>query len=174
MLLESRKGILESEERLTHLATHDTLTMLPNRALGLDRLKRAIARAHRYHTKAALLFLDLDGFKNVNDAFGHAAGDRVLIEVAKRLLAGTRETDTVARWGGDEFLVILSDIDDLQDAQSKRRTLQMRLDEPFEVAGSKVCLSASCGLALYPDDGEDEGTLLRHADSFMYEAKRSA
>lgn len=170
-LLESRKGMLESKRRLTHLATHDSLTMLPNRALGLDRLKRAIARAHRYHTKAALLFIDLDKFKQVNDDYGHVGGDELLVEVAKRLLADTRETDSVARWGGDEFLVVLSDIEDAEKAESKRRSLKTRLDESYKVRGETVYISASIGLALYPAHGEDEGALLTHADAEMYQAK---
>ncbi|MDH3317537.1 MAG: sensor domain-containing diguanylate cyclase [Gammaproteobacteria bacterium] len=170
-LFESRKGMLESKRRLTHLATHDSLTMLPNRALGLDRLKRAISRAHRYHTKAALLFIDLDKFKQVNDDYGHVGGDELLVEVAKRLLAGTRETDSVARWGGDEFLVVLSDIEDVEKAESKRRSLKARLDESYKVRGETVYISASIGLALYPAHGEDEGALLTHADTEMYQAK---
>ncbi len=170
-LFESRKGMLESKRRLTHLATHDSLTMLPNRALGLDRLKRAISRAHRYHTKAALLFIDLDKFKQVNDDYGHVGGDELLVEVAKRLLAGTRETDSVARWGGDEFLVVLSDIEDVEKAESKRRSLKARLDESYKIRGETVYASASIGLALYPAHGEDEGALLTHADAEMYQAK---
>lgn len=172
MLFENRKGMLESERRLTHLATHDELTGLPNRALGLDRLKRAMARAHRYKRKAALLFVDLDNFKEVNDEHGHSAGDLVLIEVAKRLIAGTRETDSVSRWGGDEYLVILTDIDDAEKAEMKRRGLSEALDAVYDISGTEVSLSASIGLALYPDHGEDEGTLLRHADVSMYAFKR--
>lgn len=171
LLFDSRKGRLESERRLTHLATHDNLTMLPNRALGLDRLKRAVARAHRYHTKAALLFIDLDKFKEVNDDFGHPGGDALLIEVAKRLLAEIRETDSAARWGGDEFLVVLSDIDDAEKAESKRQALKARLDEPYIVSGETVHISASVGLALYPAHGEDPAALLSHADAAMYAAK---
>ncbi len=174
LLFESRKGMLESERRLTHLATHDNLTMLPNRALGLDRLKRAIARAHRYHTKAALLFIDLDKFKQINDDYGHPGGDEMLIEVSKRLLAETRETDSVARWGGDEFLVVLSDIDDLEKAESKLEALKARLDEPYTIGGETVYSTASIGLAVYPTHGEDEGALLSHADAAMYAAKHSA
>lgn len=172
MLFENRKGVLESERRLTHLATHDELTKLPNRALGLDRLKRAIARAHRYQRKAALLFVDLDDFKAVNDVHGHAGGDDVLVAVAKRLIASTRETDSVARWGGDEFLVILTDIDDAANAEKKREALSRVVDADYDVAGTTVSLSASIGLALYPDHGEDEGTLLGHADASMYAFKR--
>lgn len=174
LLFESRKGMIESERRLTHIATHDTLTMLPNRALGLDRLKRAIARAHRYHTKAAVLFIDLDKFKQVNDDYGHAGGDALLVEVAKRLLSETRETDSVARWGGDEFLVVLSDIDDVEKAEAKLKTLKGRLDERYDINGETVDCSASIGLAIYPTHGEDEGALLSHADTAMYSAKHSA
>ena len=173
-LFEARKSVLESERRLTHIATHDNLTMLPNRALGLDRLRRAIARAHRYHTKAALLFIDLDKFKEVNDDYGHAGGDELLVEVAKRLLAETRETDSVARWGGDEFLVVLSDIDDIEKAGSKLQALKTRLDQPYNIRGKTVRCTASIGLALYPSHGEDEGSLLSHADADMYAAKHSA
>ena len=155
------------------LATHNNLTMLPNRALGLDRLKRAIARAHRYHTKAALLFIDLDKFKEINDEYGHAGGDALLVEMAKRLLAETRETDSVARWGGDEFLVVLSDIDDVEKARGKLQALKARLDQPYNILGKTVHCSASIGLALYPTHGEDEGSLLSHADADMYAAKHS-
>lgn len=174
LLFESRKGMIESERRLTHIATHDPLTMLPNRALGLDRLKRAIARAHRYHTKAAVLFIDLDKFKQVNDDFGHAGGDALLVEVAKRLLSETRETDSVARWGGDEFLVVLSDIDDVEKAEVKLKTLKGRLDEPYDINGETVDCTASIGLAIYPTHGEDEGALLSHADTAMYASKHGA
>lgn len=173
-LFEARKSVLESERRLTHIATHDNLTKLPNRALGLDRLRRAIARAHRYHTKAALLFIDLDKFKEVNDDYGHAGGDELLVEVAKRLLAETRETDSVARWGGDEFLVVLSDIDNIEKAQGKLLALKTRLDQPYDIRGMTVHCSASIGLALYPSHGEDEGALLSHADADMYAAKHGA
>lgn len=173
MLLESRKAVFEQEQQLRHMATHDELTALPNRALGMDRLETAIARARRNGTKVALLFIDLDHFKVVNDTYGHAAGDEVLSEIGRRLVQSTRETDTVTRWGGDEFIVILSDIRNVEDAEFKQVHLMKQLAEPCRIADKTLHVSASIGTAFYPDDGTDEQALLHHADAAMYQQKRA-
>jgi diguanylate cyclase (GGDEF)-like protein len=163
----------EQARQLRYLATHDELTALPNRVLGTDRLQTAVARAHRNGTTMALLFIDLDNFKMVNDTYGHAAGDVVLADIGRRLVASTRETDTVTRWGGDEFLVILSDITHRDDAESKLAHLLEVLGSSYPIGSSAVSVSASIGLAVYPDDGKDEPALLNHADMAMYQTKRA-
>jgi len=173
MLLESRKAMFEQARQLRHLATHDELTALPNRVLGTDRLQTAVARAYRNGATMALLFIDLDNFKMVNDTYGHAAGDVVLADIGRRLVASTRETDTVTRWGGDEFLVILSDITHRDDAESKLAHLLEVLGSSYPIGSSAVSVSASIGLAVYPDDGKDEKALLNHADMAMYRTKRA-
>lgn len=173
LLLESRKAMLEQARQLRHLATHDDLTALPNRVLGTDRLQTAVARARRHGTIMALLFIDLDDFKLVNDTYGHAAGDLVLAEIGRRLVASTRETDTVTRWGGDEFIVILSDITHRGDAESKRAQLLEVLGSSYPIDSVAVTVSASIGMAVYPEDGKDEQALLNHADMAMYGNKRA-
>jgi diguanylate cyclase (GGDEF)-like protein len=174
LLLESRQAMCEQARQLRYLATHDELTALPNRVLGTDRLQTAVARAYRNGTTMALLFIDLDDFKMVNDSYGHAAGDVVLAEIGRRLIASTRETDTVTRWGGDEFLVILSDITHRDDAESKRaHLLEVLGSSSYPIGSSAVSVSASIGLAVYPDDGKDEPALLNHADMAMYQTKRA-
>src|ERR1700683_1511615 len=157
--------------RMLHLAQHDGLTDLPNRILFSDRLTEAIAAAHRYRRRLAVLFLDLDRFKHVNDSLGHQIADRVLQSVASRLHACVRASDTVARQGGDEFVILLSEVTHAQDAAvSAEKILQVvrtlrRIDE------HDLHLTASIGIATYPDDGADEETLLRNADLAMYHAK---
>lgn len=174
MLLESRKAVRDREQQLRHMATHDNLTTLPNRVLGTDRLQTALARARRNRTMLALLFIDLDDFKAVNDTYGHAAGDRVLSEIGRRLVAETRETDTVSRWGGDEFIVILSDISNVTDAESKRKDFLRALDRNYQIGDESISVSASIGLSVFPDDGETKDDLLNHADMAMYRQKRTA
>ena len=157
--------------RMLHLAQHDGLTDLPNRILFSDRLTEAIAAAHRYRRRLAVLFLDLDRFKHVNDSLGHQIADRVLQSVASRLHACVRASDTVARQGGDEFVILLSEVTHAQDAAvSAEKILQVvrtlrRIDE------HDLHLTASIGIATYPDDGADAETLLRNADLAMYHAK---
>jgi len=157
--------------QLTYLAFHDELTGLPNRDMFKDHLRLAMADARRYRRRCAVLFCDLDRFKVINDSLGHEAGDEVLISVAQRLRASVRELDTVARFGGDEFTIILHGISRPLDAARLAEKMLATLGEPVEVQGKEHVLTASLGIAVCPDDGEDESTLLKHADTAMYEAK---
>ncbi len=163
----------ESEQRLRFLATHDLLTELPNRSLFNDRLQQALNKAKRFHCSFAILFLDLDGFKEVNDTFGHQKGDLVLQQVAKRLKSSVRESDTLARLGGDEFSYLLEDIKDEKTAFSISNKILTALAEPFLVEGREVTVTASIGISLYPGDGDDTESLLKKADAAMYRAKGS-
>jgi diguanylate cyclase (GGDEF)-like protein/PAS domain S-box-containing protein len=156
---------------LTHLALHDTLTGLPNRALFLDRLTHALARARRRGTGVGVLFLDLDRFKVVNDSLGHAAGDRLLVDVAARLSEGLRPSDTLARFGGDELTVLCEDLNGLEDAHLVAQRLLERFGEPFVLPEGEVFLEASVGIALSAGGGERPEDLIRDADAAMYRAK---
>ena len=161
------------EDALEQRALHDPLTNLANRSLFFDRLHQAIHSARRQGTLLAVVMLDLDGFKAVNDAFGHAAGDEVLKIVAARLSAGMRATDTAARIGGDEFAWILPRV---ASRRAVDRMIHKRLGaarDPIVAGGEKVDLGVSAGIAMYPDDGRDADALIRHADAAMYAAKRS-
>jgi diguanylate cyclase (GGDEF)-like protein/PAS domain S-box-containing protein len=166
---ERRRG----EEQLTYLAYHDSLTGLPNRILVEQQVELALARARRSGGATALMFVDLDDFKDVNDRLGHAAGDRLLAAVATRLRGVLRDSDVLARQGGDEFLVLLADLTDepTGPAESVGGKLLEALREPFVVAGTEVRTGASIGVSLYPDDAGDTEALLRHADVAMYQAK---
>jgi diguanylate cyclase (GGDEF)-like protein len=150
----------------------DALTELPNRLLLLDRLAQAIASAKRRSARAALLFLDLNNFKQINDTLGHAAGDQVLKLAASRLAAGVRAADTVSRHGGDEFVILLSEVGQIDDAVAIADKLAAALDVPGPAGQRLVQLTASIGISLYPDDGEDVDTLIERADAAMYHAKR--
>jgi diguanylate cyclase (GGDEF)-like protein/PAS domain S-box-containing protein len=162
-----------TEAELAYLAYHDSLTGLPNRAQIEQQLDLAVARARRAGTSVALMFLDLDAFKAVNDRLGHAIGDRFLAEVASRLRGVLRDSDVLARQGGDEFLVLLSDLSDdgraIADAVGVK--LLEALQAPVEVAGHALHTGASIGVSLYPEDAGDMAALLRHADAAMYCAK---
>ncbi len=158
---------------LAYQAQHDFLTGLPNRVLFEERLERAVVSAARYGRRLALLFLDLDGFKAVNDAFGHEAGDAILQEAARRLRACLRRSDTLARFGGDEFTVLVSEIQAADDARQVGLALLAALSEPFELPGGRVELTASIGVSVYPDDAQDAAQLKRHADAAMYHVKES-
>lgn len=159
------------QDRLHELAFYDPLTNLPNRKLLYDRLEQAVMRSRRKGSRFALLFIDLDRFKDVNDSLGHGFGDKILIEAANRLRKLARESDTVARLGGDEFTLILPDApEDWQLAGIANRVLAA-LSQPIEAEGRKVFLSASVGIARYPNDGQGVEELLRHADTAMYRAK---
>ena len=160
---------LQLTDEMVHYARHDPLTDLPNRGILLDRAAQALHRARRRGVRVALLFVDLDGFKPVNDRFGHAAGDAVLVEVARRLVANIRDIDTVARLGGDEFAVLLEDVTVREVLEISDRILAS-LAAGAEVAGHRVTLAASIGIA-YGDGSESGEALLRHADLAMYEAK---
>jgi diguanylate cyclase (GGDEF)-like protein len=169
----AEQALLESREYLRYMAHHDPLTHLPNRVLFYDRLKYAITQARRYKREVALLFLDLDGFKAVNDTLGHDIGDMLLQEVAHRLSACVRESDTVARMGGDEFTTILPDIYQREDATIVAQKILASLVQPFIIAGHSLSVTASIGLSLYPSDTTDMEELIRQADHAMYHAKES-
>ena len=160
-----------ANEELTKLVTHDALTGLPNRKLLADHCQLAISGAKRNGTRLALMFVDLDGFKAVNDTLGHAHGDQLLKEAARRILACLRESDTVARFGGDEFIVSLPLIDTPQDAFVVGEKIRQELHLPFALAGTEQFISASIGVAVYPQDGMDEAALIKSADTAMYWAK---
>ena len=164
---------LRGQQQLAYLAYHDRLTGLPNRVLVEDQLDLAVARARRMNRSVALLFVDLDDFKAVNDRLGHAAGDQFLAAVAARLRGVLRDTDVLARQGGDEFLVLLSDLEDHPEhvAEAVGAKLHVALQHPFSVAGAELMAAASVGVSLYPDDASDSEALLRHADAAMYKAK---
>lgn len=161
-----------AEEKVQHLAEHDVLTGLPNRALLLDRLERALAAARREGGLVALLFIDLDGFKPVNDRHGHDVGDALLQGVAARLREGLREADTAARVGGDEFVVLLPGVASVEAAQQVAAKLRASIDRPFMIGQRRLAISASIGIALSPRDGDHPAELMRSADKAMYEAKR--
>lgn len=158
-------------QRLAFQAEHDALTGLPNRHLLEDRLQQSISYARRKKSPLALLFLDLDGFKNINDTLGHNAGDTVLREVSQRLKNCVRESDTVARLGGDEFTVVLPDVSSTQGVQTVADKIIATLQMPFHVLDHEMHLSSSIGIAMFPEDAEEPGILLRNADSAMYRAK---
>ncbi len=159
------------EASIEYLATHDALTHLPNRTLLADRLSQALAHAKRTERPLALLFLDLDRFKDVNDSFGHALGDALLQAVAERLQASVREGDTVARQGGDEFLILLSDLERMEDIEFVAVKILRAIAKPFLIEGRELFMSGSIGASVYPADGEDMETLLKHADTAMYRTK---
>lgn len=160
------------EEKMKRVAEHDGLTELPNRALFSDRLQNAIALARRDNLRLALMFVDLDDFKPINDTFGHHAGDLLLQAVAKRMLECTRESDTFGRIGGDEFVVLLPRIAQAEDALSVAEKMRLALAQPFDIQGyGNLKVSSSIGVAIFPDHGEDELTLSRNADNAMYQAK---
>lgn len=159
-----------AEERVQFLAYFDALTGLPNRALMRDRLAQAMASARRKHERVAVLFLDLDRFKLINDSLGHTVGDLLLKEVAERLKGCTRECDTVARIGGDEFVVVLTGLHEASEIASRVAT---SLSSTFEVMGHSLATSCSIGISLFPDHGDDGETLIKYADQAMYSAKES-
>jgi diguanylate cyclase (GGDEF)-like protein/PAS domain S-box-containing protein len=160
------------EERLRHQALHDVLTGLANRTLLQDRLGQLLAAAHRKNTSFALLLLDLDRFKDINDAFGHHAGDELLRELGTRLLTALRESDTVARLGGDEFALLLPETDTAGAVRTAEKVLAT-IAQPFELEGQRLDVGASVGIVLYPEHGTDGTALLQHADLAMYTAKRA-
>jgi len=167
--ITARKAI---EDEVRHMAHYDVLTNLPNRSLLTDRLHQAVAQVRREKGKLALLFLDLDNFKPINDNLGHAAGDLLLQQVAHRLVSCMRrESDTVARLGGDEFVILLVHIDDVREAETLARKVVQIISRPFELDTHIINISTSIGIAMYPDDGVDSSSLLKLADMAMYQAK---
>jgi len=165
-------ALKESQLRLEHMAYFDALTGLPNRRLLSDRLHQAIANAQRSETLLAICYLDLDGFKPVNDNWGHAAGDSLLIEAAHRLVACVRGGDTVSRLGGDEFVVLLGNLAHLDECEIALERVRSSLASPFPLPEGEARLTASIGVTLFPMDGADPDTLIRHADQAMYAAKQ--
>jgi len=178
LILESLRAQVEAEAAVQALhdvarrAEHDPLTQLPNRVLLLDRFAQAIASAKRHGGRLALLFLDLNEFKQINDMHGHAMGDQVLKVVAQRLSSSVRQADTVSRHGGDEFLILLSEISQASDAKVIADKVLTSLSAPARVGQDLFCLSASIGISIYPDDGNDADELIEQADAAMYSAKR--
>ena len=160
-------------EELRHLAQHDALTDLPNRALFSDRLNHELVRAKRHGEHFALLFLDLDNFKFINDNFGHAVGDIVLQQIARRLRDSIRASDTVGRIGGDEFVVLMPELLEPNDALGLAEKIRQAVRQPIAVDGRDLLMSCSLGVAVYPDDGSDEIALTKSADEAMYRAKES-
>ena len=160
-----------SRER-EHLATHDALTGLPNRMLFMDRLEQSLVRAQRHQTLVAVMFIDLDRFKRVNDTLGHAQGDLLICEVAQRLRTHVSAENVVARLGGDEFVVVISDVDELIHILQRAESILAAATEPYRLLGREIFSSFSIGVSIYPHDGADSSTLLKHADTAMYQAKQ--
>jgi len=161
------------EDEMSYLAQHDVLTDLPNRLLLNDRLTQAISIARRNHSQLAVLFLDLDGFKHINDSLGHSVGDKLLQSVAGRLSACVRKSDTVSRQGGDEFVILLSEVTHAADAAIISAKIIAELKRGHRIGKHRLRISASVGLSTYPNDGEDAETLIKNADTAMYDAKQS-
>lgn len=161
-----------NEQKLHHMASHDWLTGLPNRLLFNDRMEVAIKRARRVGESVALLYMDMDGFKHVNDNLGHAKGDLLLSEAANRIKSCVRESDTVARMGGDEFTVLLTEIHERKTIQIVVDKIKTKFKHPFELDGTQVTVGISIGIAVFPDDSENSESLLRIADNAMYDDKR--
>ena len=163
----------QSNRTLESMALHDALTGLPNRRLLMDRLSLAIAHAHRNKHAMAVMYLDLDGFKNINDTLGHDVGDALLRMVADRLVAAVRQEDTVARLGGDEFVIALPDLSVGEDGTNLMAKVIQAVSQPYIIQGHRVHMTASAGVGIYPTHGEDVETLMKSADLALYEAKRS-
>ena len=163
----------KAEEKLTQLALYDQLTGLPNRTMFHEKLTSALLQARRAKSEMALLFIDLDGFKTVNDTLGHGVGDQLLREVGKRLRISIRESDTAARMGGDEFMVILNNLHDRSQALLIAEKIINAINQPMQLDGNKCNVGASIGIAIYPEQAENASDLVRAADSAMYYAKAS-
>jgi diguanylate cyclase (GGDEF)-like protein len=162
----------QAKSQMSHMAKHDTLTNLPNRLLLNDRLMQSMSFAKRYGHQVALIFLDLDHFKNINDSLGHAIGDLLLQSVAKRLQSCVRLSDTVSRYGGDEFVVLLSEVADGQDAITIAEKLKVAMIPPHHINGHMLHVTMSIGISLYPESSKSFETLVRDADTAMYQAKK--
>jgi diguanylate cyclase (GGDEF)-like protein/PAS domain S-box-containing protein len=163
----------EAEAHIEHLAHYDSLTHLPNRALFADRLKHALVSGIRNKKKTALLFLDLDKFKSVNDTMGHVAGDLLLQSVSARLKSCVRESDTICRQGGDEFMILLEEVGGAEDAETVARKIISAMAEPHQIGDKELVITFSIGISICPDDATDDEMLIKHADDAMYLAKES-
>lgn len=175
--LSLRSELASAEQRVAiarHLAYHDALTGLPNRRLLLDRLNQAIALASRQKKSVALVFFDVDGFKAINDKLGHACGDKLLKEVAKRLCACLRVADTACRYGGDEFIVLLPEVDGGETTAAVERKIREKLAVPYLIDGTVITVTLSTGTAVYPQDAKDHRDLIKLADAAMYCAKSNS
>ncbi|PHS57640.1 MAG: hypothetical protein COB17_05345 [Sulfurimonas sp.] len=168
---EAEKIIHEQAEKLKHQAYYDILTNLPNRALFQDRLSQAIKISTRHNDKFALLFIDLDKFKQINDSLGHDIGDKVLIEASQRLKNAIREEDTLARIGGDEFTIIIRNIQDEKSASTVAKKIVETMREPIIINNQGLYISASVGISIFPDDAKFQHNLIKFADEAMYKAK---
>ena len=177
--LQKRDEVLKQEvnelaqavAQARRFAHFDQLTRLPNRTLLLDRFNQATARAVRQHKQVALLFLDLDGFKSINDMLGHAAGDRLLEQVATRLTASIRTSDTACRYGGDEFVILLPELERRESAVAAKEKIRAHLAAPYLVGGTSIEVTASIGIAVYPTDGKEFDDLIQQSDARMYDNK---
>lgn len=170
-LEKSLKILDEQKDLLEYQANHDSLTDLPNRVLFMDRLQQSINSAQRYDKKVAILFMDLDHFKEINDSLGHGVGDKVLVEVSRRMKNKMRKSDTLSRFGGDEFCIILNDITHIEDISDIITSGMSTVKKPMEIEGQTLYLGMSIGVSVYPDDGSNPSTLLKNADAAMYKAK---
>jgi len=159
------------EEESRKSALHDALTGLPNRLLFEERLDHGLIQAKRHGWKLAVLFMDIDNFKDINDSYGHDLGDKVLLEVAKRLQSATRREDTVSRWGGDEFVCLLLGVKQEADVVRPAESIVKRISEAFTFKGTVLSIKVSIGIAIYPADGETADILFKNADTAMYKAK---
>jgi diguanylate cyclase (GGDEF)-like protein len=176
-LAETQSELSESqikERRSRHLSLHDALTGLPNRSLFNDRLENALALAKRHTWRLAVMFIDLDKFKSINDSHGHEAGDRVLKIVSERLQKSVRGADTIGRRGGDEFLYLMLEVKDDADAGHAARKIIENIGQPCRFDGLELAVRPSIGIALFPEDGRTAAALLEHADTAMYKAKQTA
>jgi two-component system, cell cycle response regulator len=167
------KELAAYSQQQQELALHDALTGLPNRRLLEDRIATTLQHAARNRGKAAIMYLDLDGFKQINDTHGHAVGDEILKMAAARLVGGSRKEDTVARVGGDEFVIVLGAVSGLADAEEPAAKLMEAIAEPYRVDGLTLRLSTSIGISVYPDDAKSVEALIGMADSALYRAKRA-
>jgi diguanylate cyclase (GGDEF)-like protein len=163
----------QEEERIRHQSLHDTLTDLPNRVLFNQNLSKTLTEAQAQSTLLAVLFLDLDHFKDVNDTLGHAIGDRLLKSVVHRLLACLRESDLLCRWGGDEFVLLIPRVRSHDDIYAISSKLVKTLQSPFLLEGYQLAITVSIGIAIYPESGQDAETLIRNADTALYAAKQN-
>jgi diguanylate cyclase (GGDEF)-like protein/PAS domain S-box-containing protein len=171
VVLRDVSAVRTTTLRLSHLASHDPLTDLPNRLLLGDRLARALALAQRHNGRLAVLFLDIDHFKRINDSFGHSFGDELLRSIGREVTMCVRSSDTVSRHGGDEFIVVLSELEHAEDAAEAAQKIIAALARPHHLAGHELRISVSIGISIYPDDGADAETLLKCADTALYHVK---
>lgn len=174
VIFRDRKLSRQNIDKMAHLARHDALTGLPNRVAFSEHFDQALRLARRHNKRVGLLFIDIDQFKQINDSLGHKAGDRLLRDVARNLTACVRSTDLVCRYGGDEFVVLLSELKEPEDASKIAIKMQKAASRPRQILGSPICLQLSVGISLYPDEAEDMDTLMHQADTAMYHVKLDA